>query len=279
MPCRNRQQNFLKRALLLLALSWSIATSALDLPEDTRVPGGVAIVPLNVTSSDAPMARYRGDKVLVIDHDGWKAVIGIPLDTEPGPQSLQLADRTIHFDIQPKAYPEERLTVKQKYVTPSQEHLTRIRSEQTRLRTALTHFSASPPETLRFSAPIQGRESSPFGLRRILNGEPRRPHSGLDLAAPTGTTILAPASGRVIDSGDFYFNGNTVLLDHGNGLITMYCHMSRILVENGQQLQEGEPLGEVGATGRVTGPHLHWGVTLNGTMIDPSLFLKASKTQ
>lgn len=269
----------MKRLSFLLALLWGAAAWALELPEDTRVPGGIAIIPLDSPAGAAPVAYFNDVRVLVVDRDGWQAVVGIPLDTPPGPHTLRLADRTISFDVQPKAYPEERLTVQQRYVSPSPEQLARIRAEQARLRAALTHFSTSAPGTLRMVQPVQGRESSPYGLRRIFNGEPRRPHSGLDLAAPTGTPIMAPAAGRVIDSGDFYFNGNTVLLDHGNGLITMYCHMDKILVENGQQLRQGEPIGEVGATGRVTGPHLHWGVTLNGAMIDPSLFLKASKTQ
>ena len=130
------------------------------------------------------------------------------------------------------------------------------------------------PDSLRMALPVSGRESSPFGLRRYFNEQPRKPHSGLDIAAPEGTPVLAPAGGRVIDTGEYFFNGNTVFLDHGQGLVTMYCHLHEIRVEAGQTVQEGETLGTVGRTGRATGPHLHWGVSLNDARVDPRLFLR-----
>jgi murein DD-endopeptidase MepM/ murein hydrolase activator NlpD len=122
-----------------------------------------------------------------------------------------------------------------------------------------------------FIKPVSGVTSSPFGHRRILNDQPRSPHSGLDIAASTGTPVAAPAPGTVTITGEFYFNGNTVFLDHGQGLITMYCHLSEIKVTEGTQIERGEILGLVGATGRVTGPHLHWSVSLNGHRVDPEL--------
>lgn len=267
----------MKKTLLrlagLAALSWSSLGLALDLPPDSRVPGGVAVIPVGDEGQPAPTVYFNDARVLVVNDDGWKAIVGIPLATQPGTQLLKIGDYTTAFEVAPKAYAEQRLTVSRKYVAPDPEQLKRIRREQKRIRAALDQFSDETPATLRFLQPVEGRESSPFGLRRFFNDEPRKPHSGLDLAAPTGTTIASPAPGRIIDSGNFYFNGNTVFVDHGGGLVTMYCHMDKITVKPGQQVQTGEALGTVGATGRVTGPHLHWGVTLNGTMVDPSLFM------
>ena len=136
---------------------------------------------------------------------------------------------------------------------------------------ALAGFAADPPATLRLAQPVPGPRSSSFGLRRVFNGESRKPHSGMDIAAPTGTPIKAPLAGRVVDVGTYFFNGNNVIIDHGQGLMTMYCHLSKIRVEVGQELQAGEVLGDVGATGRVTGPHLHWGVILNGAIGGPGI--------
>jgi len=265
----------LLQLVLFPALLWPAAAPALELPQDSRVPGGVAIIAIDADTEQPPEAYYNDARVLVVKDGDWKAIVGIPLHIEPGPQELVVGKRRIAFEVQPKAYQEEWLTVKRQYVAPSPEQLARISAEQMRSRAALTSFSPTTPTSFQLVRPVDGRESSPFGLRRFFNSEPRRPHSGLDLAAPTGTPITAPSSGRVIDSGDFFFNGNTVFLDHGSGLITMYCHMDQILVEPGQQVRAGEVIGTVGATGRVTGPHLHWGVALNGTMVNPSLFLSS----
>ena len=153
----------------------------------------------------------------------------------------------------------------------------RITRESKQIKSALRHWSQQDDVALAFEKPVEGPTSSPFGLRRFFNEQARNPHSGLDIAAPEGTPIRAPAPGTVIETGDFFFNGNTELLDHGQGLVTMYCHMNKIDVTPGQNVDSGEVLGEVGMTGRVTGPHLHWGVSLNDARIDPLLFLPPQK--
>ena len=124
-----------------------------------------------------------------------------------------------------------------------------------------------------FIRPVAGRDSGRFGLRRILNGQQRQPHSGMDIAAATGTPVKVVAPGRVIYTGNLFFSGNVVYVDHGGGLISMYAHLNQIKVKNGEVLGQGDYLGAVGSTGRATGSHLHWSVYLNGTAINPALFL------
>ena len=265
-------------ALLLLFSPGLIFAAAL--PQAAAVPGGVAVLPLQVDGGGAPRAFYNGDRVMVVrDGQQWLAVIGLPLGTEPGQQTLSVQTRdgqkrSQSFSVSDKQYATQRLTIKDKRkVEPNPEDLKRIRRDKAEMDAAFAAFTEQADVPLQFELPAEGPMSSPFGLRRFFNGLPRNPHSGLDLAAPAGAPVRAPAAGRVIASGDYFFNGNTVLIDHGQGLVTMYCHLQRIAVKAGQQLARGDTLGLVGQTGRVTGPHLHWSVSLNNARVDPSLFL------
>jgi murein DD-endopeptidase MepM/ murein hydrolase activator NlpD len=248
------------------------------LPRTAAVPGGVVTLPVEAPADARPVATLDGARALVTRSEGqWLAVVGIPLATKPGRQELVVSHggRTerLGFDVAAKSYDVQRLKVAPGQVDLSKRDLERVEKEKVRIRKALTGFTDRAPATLRLVQPVPGVRSSSYGLRRFFNDQPRSPHTGMDIAAPTGTPISAAAAGTVADVGDFFFNGNTVLIDHGSGLVTMYCHLSRIDVEAGQAVVVGETIGAVGATGRVTGAHLHFGVTLNGTMVDPALFL------
>ena len=207
----------------------------------------------------------------------WHAIVGIPLSATPGTLTLERIEPQPAMDlpvaIEPHAYREQRLDVARRYVEPNTEQLTRIRGERSLLDTALERFSEPGPTTYRFAAPVPGRRSPSFGFRRIFNDQPRSPHSGMDIRANSGTPVRAPLAGTVALTGDFYFNGNTVLLDHGQGFVTAYLHLDTIDVAQDQVVQAGDQLGTVGATGRVTGAHLHFGTYLNGAAVDPALFL------
>ena len=156
---------------------------------------------------------------------------------------------------------------------PTGECPDRVGRERKIIDGALNNFREVPVEGISLAPPVDGPRSSSFGLRRFFNDQPRSPHKGMDIAASSGTPIRAPREGIVTATGDYFFNGNTVIVDHGQGYVTMYCHMSEIEVEEGQTVATGETLGAVGATGRVTGPHLHFGTYLNGTAVDPAVVL------
>ncbi len=266
----------MKMPWLLLALT--CAAPAFAVPENTPVPGGVAVVDLGPVSQPAPTARW-GEQALAVVADGgrWVALFGIPLDSVPGPLEFAVArGATVTVKsvaVRSKTYPEQRLTIKDKRkVEPNADDLARIEREREITEAIKRRFSPAAPDP-DFALPAAGPLSSRFGLRRVFNGQPRNPHAGLDVAVGTGAPVKAPAAGIVANTGDYFFNGNTVFIDHGQGLITAYMHLSRIDVRSGQPVKKVEILGAVGATGRVTGPHLHWAVILNNTPVDPELFL------
>ena len=212
----------------------------------------------------------------------WHAIVGLPLGIEPGKHSLQVKTateaRSYMLLVEPREYESQYITLKNdRMVNPYQKDIERIQAERVRQDKSLETFTPVDDPATRFILPVEAPQSSAFGLRRFFNQQPRAPHSGIDLAAAAGTPIRAPARAIVLDAGDFFFNGNTVFLDHGQGLVTMYCHMSEISVEPGDVVEQGESIGKVGATGRVTAAHLHWGVSLNDERVDPWLFLPAAE--
>ncbi len=263
------------------------------------VPGGVAIVPVPSASRTPPKVTFLQKPVLVVagQEQRWVAVVGLPLDLPIQTQVLIVTEQQINseskseikdkryreqqpttseikFEVRDKKYREQRITVSNsRHVNPLADDMTRITRELELQNAAYRQFSPSTPSNILLDPPVKGPLSSPFGLKRFFNGEPRAPHSGLDFAVPTGTPVAAPAAGKVILTGNYFFNGNTVFLDHGQGLITMYCHLSVIDVKVGDTLTRGQVLGKVGATGRVTGAHLHWNVSLNDARVDPAIFI------
>ena len=241
------------------------------------------MLPLPASQSDAdhpPRVYYNDQRALVVRADDqWQAVIGIALSTEPGTYAVRIesAGKTpqqLNFTVLDKQYDTQRITLKdQRKVEPNVEDLARIQKETAEISQVLSHWTEQADIPTDFTLPVEGQPSTSFGSRRIFNGQPRKPHGGMDISAPEGAPIHAPAPGKVIGTGDYFFNGKTVFVDHGQGLITLYCHLSQIDVVSGQALALGDLIGTVGMTGRATGPHLHWGVKLNHTDVDPSLFV------
>lgn len=268
-------------ALSILLMFFSTLVWAL--PQEARVPGGIALVRLpknfpentNITLNERPVwitQDSNGERV---------AIIGIPLTTSTGTLQLKTSVPTnmpaLEIDVADKNYPEQRITLPtQEHVNPSEENLARFAREAQEQQAVYRTYQITPSTWPSFAIPVAGAYSSPFGLKRFFNDEPRAPHAGLDIAAPHGAPVHAPADGSVAMTGDYFFNGRTVMIDHGNGLISMLCHLSEISVKKGQHIRQGDIIGKVGKTGRATGPHLHWTVSLNDARIDPLLLLPAT---
>jgi len=263
-------------AAILLGLGPTLAQAQLR-PE--AVPGGVAEIAVAAAGAPRPEVRFGGRPVLLQQRKtGWYALVGLSLDTPVGEQKLDIGPdgsrRQLPFQVAAKDYPVQKLKIaNQKMVTPDPEQLARINAERDRQISIRSQFREVPVPRSDLALPADGRLSSRFGLRRVFNGEPRAPHTGLDVAVPTGTPIRAPADGVVTLVDDFYFNGKTVFVDHGQSFVSMVCHLDRAGVEAGQTVRRGEVLGHSGSSGRATGPHLHWSVYLNGAAVDPALFI------
>lgn len=261
-----------------VVLSATAPLATADFRPDS-VPGGVAEVRVAATTAPRPQVQFGNRPVLLQQrHDGWYALVGLPLDTPPGENQVQVETESgvqrQPFQVHDKQYPVQKLTLKNpKMVTPDPADLARIEAERNTQIEVRSRFRDVPITRLDLAQPTEGRLSSRFGLRRVFNGEPRAPHAGLDVAAPAGAAIRAPADGVVTLVDDFYFNGKTVFVDHGQGFVSMVCHLQQADVRVGQPVLRGDPLGRVGSTGRATGPHLHWSVYLNGAAVDPALFI------
>ncbi|MCP4485880.1 MAG: M23 family metallopeptidase [Gammaproteobacteria bacterium] len=255
------------------------ATNGLALPQQSLVPGGIALINLNRVDK-TPQFHFKGKPVLISQQDGrYVAIVGLPLNLRAGEYSIEghwgneTALEKKFFSIKNKEYSTQHITIKDKRkVNPYAKDMERILKEKKRKEKARNTYDKAVTD-LNFLQPATGIITGSFGRRRVFNGQPRRPHSGMDIAADKGVPVFAPVNGTVIELGDFFFSGKLIYLHHGQGLVTLFAHLSKINVNIGDQVRKGQVIGEVGATGRVTGPHLHWSLGLNGTWIDPVLFL------
>ena len=267
------------RTLLLISLSLLILPVSAQ-PRQSLVPGGVAIIKLNL--DEASGFQFHGKPVLTTSIDGVSsAVVGLPLSLKPGEYHIEKKGdgrfQKKFFTVRHKQYTTQNITIKNKRkVNPYASDWDRILAEKARKQKARDYFTDIDVD-INFLQPVEGINTGGFGRRRIFNGQARSPHSGMDFAAKEGTPIITPSAGKVIELGDFFFSGKMVYVDHGQGLISMFAHMSAIDVAMGEQLEKGQVVGKVGSTGRATGPHLHWSLGLNGAWIDPSLFLPRTK--
>jgi len=268
-----------RRFLLALAASLAAPVRAQELPRASAVPGGVARIALGRTDQP-PRARLGDDRLLVTrEGDEWIALVGIALATKAGSKVQVEVDRgggkreRLEIAVAPKQYASQHLKVPRAQVDLSPSDLARYERERAHLAAVLRTFTEVAPRTLAMLQPAPGERSASFGLRRYFNNQARSPHNGMDIAAPVGTPVVAANAGRVLDTGDYFFPGQTVVLDHGQGLLSLYAHLSGIDTIVGESVTAGAPIGKVGATGRVTGPHLHFSVYLNTVAVDPALFL------
>ena len=260
-------------------------------PQALQVPGGVARLSLGPAAT-RPVAQVRQGDVdvplrVVGDAIEWTAIVGIPLAAAPGDAFITVlaegggSPRLVHYAVAPKQYKEQHLKVSPRTVDLSPEDQARYERERDHQAQVMATFTEQPAgvalPSLRMRVPVPGRRSSSFGLRRVFNGQPRNPHSGMDIAAATGTPIVAAAGGVVVFAGWHAAYGHMVEVDHGNDLVTRYAHASQLHAKQGDLVRRGQKIANVGNTGRSTGAHLHFEVLVAGVPQDPQKFLDAGK--
>ena len=278
----NRRRVLVSLVPAALVPAWPLcAFAAPFMPRAAAVPGGVARVKLG-KSEQPPVVHLGGERVLVLREGAeWVALVGLSLAAKPGTKvriDVEHASGGVTrmtIGIGGKEYASQHLNVPQGQVDLSAVDMARYERERIHMREVLRTFSADAPASTAMLQPTPGTRSSSFGMRRYFNGQPRNPHTGMDIAAPVGTPVVAADTGKVIDTGEYFFSGNQIIVDHGQGLLTLYAHLSEIGVAQDEVVNAGAPIGKVGATGRVTGPHLHFSVYLNTVPVDPALFLTA----
>jgi murein DD-endopeptidase MepM/ murein hydrolase activator NlpD len=259
---------------------------SLSLTPSQLVNGGIAVLRWSGEPPASAVARWNGTPFSMrsLAGEGAFALLGVDLLQEPGSYPLEVVvvdqqGRSSNYTLMVKVVkadrPIQRLILPKEMVTPLDPVVIKRIDRERALVAEIYANMESRPLWVSFIRPVDDPVSSAFGLQRILNGEPRTPHNGIDFRSPLGTPVRAPAAGIAVLVADLYYTGKTVILDHGEGLFSLYAHLNEFLCDLGQQLQQGEFVGRVGSTGRSTGPHLHWGVRLRGERVDPMLLLQA----
>jgi murein DD-endopeptidase MepM/ murein hydrolase activator NlpD len=264
------------------ALTISASTGASTLP-----PGGVSLLTVHASHPLDAVEGYAFGKPVRFWRDAdatkWRGLVGAGLGTKPGSYPITIsgigaagtASATVSLRVVHKNFESRHLKVDPQFVNPPAAEADRIASEQKLMADLFAHVR---PERLwrgPFEMPVPGSPTSSFGRLSVLNGVPRSRHQGADFRAATGTPVLAPNAGRVVLASDLYFSGNTVIIDHGLGVFSLFAHLSRIAVARDATVSRGERLGESGSTGRVTGPHLHWALRLGDASVDPLALMNA----
>lgn len=270
------------RILVLLALAATVAPAGappLTIRASARAfqPGEVVVVTIRTGTAGAGVtARAFGQDLMpfAVNATTWRAVAGIDLAVPPGRHEIvvRTADgRQAAYPVvvKPRTFATRSLKVDPAFVTPPPEAAERIARETAELEAVWRATPAEPLWSGAFARPVPHAANSAFGTHSVFNGEPRSQHGGADFRSPAGTPIKAPNAGRVALASDRYFSGNTVVIDHGAGLFSLFAHLAGIEVNVGDLVERGAPIGTVGATGRVTGPHLHWSVRASGARVDP----------
>lgn len=278
----------IKKILFISLFGFTVFNFAIaeTFPTTAPVPGGIAIIDLKSDFNEQAKVFFGKRRILTRKiNNAWQAVIGLPLKIKSGVHKVKIINaqgkkKYQEFLVYGKDYETRHITITNKrMVSPTKKDIERHYKEKPLIIAALKTWTENNNVQTNFSLPVTGRFSSQFGLKRIYNKQKRiRRHTGLDIAAPAGTLIKSPAKGKVIRIGSYFFTGNTVFIDHGQGLISMYSHLNETHIKAGQQLIEGQTIGTVGMTGRVSGPHLHWVVSLNNTKVDPKLFIAKNAT-
>jgi murein DD-endopeptidase MepM/ murein hydrolase activator NlpD len=280
-----RRLGLLGTALVLLAAG-SAASAADDAPilvasEARALAPGELIVFTITMKSDAASVRVnlfgKDVQAFQLEKGLWRALVGIDLDQKPGAYAARIEcvgkDGPQHVEyplaVQSRRFPTRKLKVDPDFVNPPASVQARVEEEAVFLRDALERSNADRLWSTPFVRPVTSRANSQFGTRSVFNGQPRGFHRGADFLSPAGEPIKSPNSGRIVAARDLYFTGNTIVIDHGLGLFSMLAHLSRIDVREGDEIQAGQVVGLVGATGRVTGAHLHWTLSVSGTRVDP----------